>query len=64
MSKAKVKKDIQIDQPIKSDLKCDQCGKYKSDVVHTIDPYDKEINEREIDVDLCRDCYYERLLEI
>lgn len=36
---------------------CDGCLKDKPDVKTVIDPYSKEINDHEIEVDLCDDCY-------
>ena len=43
---------------------CDDCGKQDATVVDTFCPYSQEINDEEIPMYLCPDCYNERCLEI
>ncbi len=39
---------------------CDICGKDRPDVNRVLDPYDADVNDVEIERDLCDDCYQER----
>lgn len=39
------------------ELRCDSCGLIKDDVVLCIDPYLAEIDNREVEVYFCEDCY-------
>jgi hypothetical protein len=43
---------------------CDGCHKEKEDVRSCLDPYAKEINDEEIDMNLCEDCYQNRCDDI
>ena len=43
---------------------CTYCGKDKPDVSERFDPFSFEINDEEIEVDICDDCYAERRDEI
>ncbi len=38
---------------------CDQCGKDKPDVKERLDPYEEDVNNREVLRNLCRNCEYE-----
>ncbi len=45
-------------------LQCEDCGKESEDVVEEIDPYIQEkLNEVEY-ITVCKDCLYERILDI
>ena len=44
-------------------MKCERCGT-DEDVDYVIDPYQQEINDREIWVYLCPDCYHECCMDI
>lgn len=37
-------------------LTCDDCGQTSERVIHTICPYEKEINNTEVECNLCEDC--------
>jgi hypothetical protein len=43
---------------------CDYCGMDKPDVKRCRDPYAWEVNDVEILVDICFDCYTDRTQEI
>ena len=45
-------------------LVCEDCGKSGPDVAETFCPYSEEINDEEITVVLCSECYDERLYAI
>ena len=45
-------------------MECDDCGKRKPDVHHTTCPYSSEINETEIDITICNDCFSNRADDI
>tara|TARA_R110000851_G_scaffold332834_2_gene510116 strand:- start:11 stop:151 length:141 start_codon:yes stop_codon:yes gene_type:complete len=45
-------------------LKCDDCGKTNRTVEKTTCPYASEIQEEEVEVYLCNDCYLERAGDI
>jgi hypothetical protein len=45
-------------------LTCDRCGVQSEDVQTCIDPYDQEINDKEVEVTLCHNCYQERIWDI
>lgn len=38
-------------------LICDMCGCKKSDVKETLDPYEHDIHDREVEITVCDDCY-------
>ena len=44
-------------------LVCEECGS-KENVQKDFDPYALEINDKEIEVTLCADCYQERVWDI
>ena len=47
--------------------KCDDCGVVRSedvDVRQTFCPYAQEINNSEVEVMLCDNCYHERCMDI
>jgi hypothetical protein len=45
-------------------FKCDDCGKENPDVKKTFCPYEDDVNDEQIEVYLCDDCYDERCMEI
>ena len=45
-------------------LECMFCHKQTPDVRPTLDPYAREINEEDIEVDICDDCYQDRCDDI
>lgn len=47
-----------------ANLTCDDCGKEKEDVKHTICPFAYEIHDKEVDVTLCDECKGERAMDI
>jgi hypothetical protein len=55
---------MEYDDDLYGDLTCDDCGKKGPDVQRTMCPYASEINNEEIECDLCEDCYYERCMDI
>lgn len=38
-------------------MECENCHKIKDDVFSGFDPYEEEINNVKIEVNLCHDCY-------
>ena len=44
--------------------KCQDCEKEKDDVSTRKCPYEEEINNTEIEVNICGDCYHERCMDI
>lgn len=52
-------------EPTENDyLVCDSCHKAKPDVKECLDPYALEINNHEVEVQLCDDCYHEYCMDI
>lgn len=45
-------------------LTCDDCGEEKDDVEATFCPFAREINDEDIPMNLCSDCYQERADDI
>ena len=45
-------------------LKCDDCGQVNSSVKYTLFPYEEEINDKEVELLLCDDCYDDRCMDI
>jgi hypothetical protein len=43
---------------------CEICGKKKSDVQTVLDPYARDVNDEEVERDLCGDCYQQRCDDI
>jgi hypothetical protein len=43
---------------------CEGCNKDKPDVEEVLDPYCLEINDEEVWIVVCGDCYIERALDI
>ncbi len=40
--------------------KCDCCGKETPDVAKCLDPYSAEINDEEVELYLCLECYQDK----
>ena len=45
-------------------MKCDYCEEEKDDVTSVLDPFCLEINDEEVRVNLCNECYGNRSDEI
>ncbi len=45
-------------------LVCDSCHKAKKDVQVCLDPYALDVNNEEVEVQLCDDCCTERAMDI
>lgn len=45
-------------------LTCDSCHKAKKDVQTCIDPYSLDVNNEEVETNLCDDCYSESVADI
>jgi hypothetical protein len=45
-------------------MKCQDCDQEKPDVAETTCPYALEINDEEVVIVVCDDCYQERLYDI
>lgn len=45
-------------------MTCDMCHKDKPDVEEILDPYSREINDEDVWMFLCPECYQERVDEI
>ena len=45
-------------------MKCDRCGEEKPDVKTVIDPYIKGMSGEEYEIDLCDECYTDKLMSI
>ncbi len=45
-------------------LTCDDCGKTSEEVSLVTDPYSAEINNEFIEMQLCDDCYQDRIDDI
>ncbi len=45
-------------------LMCDRCHETKEDVAECIDPYAREINDEEVLVTLCDNCFSDRVDDI
>ena len=45
-------------------MKCQYCNKNKKNTIITNDPYAREINNVEIKMKLCSECYHQRCQDI
>jgi hypothetical protein len=45
-------------------MDCDICRKAKPDVNYRIDPYNADVNDDEVWMYLCDDCYSERAADV
>ena len=45
-------------------MKCDSCGKEDDTVHKTIDPYQADVNDTEVEYILCDECYRDRADDI
>lgn len=45
-------------------LTCQDCKKTRQDVSDTTCPYSREVNETELKIRVCSDCYHERVLSV
>ena len=43
---------------------CDDCREDKPDVVETLCPFAADVNNEDVDCQLCSDCYHERCQDI
>ena len=50
--------------PHKDELCCQDCGATDETVRECFCPYANEINDEQIEVVLCQDCYHERCMDI
>ena len=46
------------------ELKCGDCGAVGETVKDTTCPYAEEIHDEVVDITVCSDCYYQRLMDI
>jgi hypothetical protein len=49
---------------LKKLLLCDSCGIISEDVKLSVDPYSLELNDESVEMNLCEECYTERLMDI
>lgn len=48
---------------MENELICQDCGKKSKEVTKTICPYASEINDKEVEIIVCAECYLERFMD-
>lgn len=45
-------------------LECQDCGKKDETVIETFCPYARDVNDEDVEITVCEDCYGERAADI